>query len=179
MDDRKLAVKLKQHNEQAFEEVIKKYTPLVATIIGNLSNGRLTHSDVEGVTTDVFVTLWKNAEILKEETLKSYLCCIAKSRAKDRLRKNKFGNIVDISEIEQADTDLIDENFEQKELNILLRQEIDQIKQPDREIIIRYYYYYQSVSKIAEAMEMNVETVKSKLKRTRKKLKEALAKRGY
>lgn len=179
MDDRKLAVKIKKHDSSAFEEAIKKYTPLVSTIIHNIANGRLTHSDVEEVTTDVFVTLWKNSDTLRTETLKNYICCIAKSRTKDRLRKNKFGSTVDISEIEQADTNMLDENLEQKELNILLQQEIANIKEPDREIIIRYYYYYQSVSKIAAAMNMNVETVKSKLKRTRQKLKAALIKRGY
>ena len=78
-----------------------------------------------------------------------------------------------------ADDTMIELDSENKELKRDLQQEIRQIKEPDQEILIRYYYYYQSVSKIAAALEMNVETVKSKLQRTRAKLRTALQNRGY
>ncbi len=179
MDNLKLAERLKKHDERALEEIIRKYTPLVSTIIYNIASGWLQKQDVEEVVTDVFVTLWRNAEGLQPEKLHSYLCCIAKSRAKDRLRKQKGPELVDISEIDIADETIIELDSENKALKQELQQEIRQIKQPDQEILIRYYFYYQSVSKIAAALEMNVETVKSKLQRTRTKLRTALQNRGY
>ena len=42
---------------------------------------------------------------------------------------------------------------------------------PDREIFLRYYYYDQKISEIADEMDMNAETVKSRLRRGREKLK--------
>ena len=179
MDNQTLAERLKQHDEQAFEAIIQKYTPLIATIIGNIAAGRLQKQDVEEVVTDVFVTLWRNAEKLECDKLHSYLCCIAKSRAKDRLRKEKNILLLDIDDIDESDGTILSMDYENKELCHGLTEEIDKIKEPDKEILIRYYYYYQSVSKIAAALQMNVETVKSKLQRTRKKLKQALINRGY
>lgn len=179
MDSIKLARKLKRHDENAFEEIIKFYTPLVSTIVYNICGGRLTAVDIEEVCADVFVTLWKNADRLQENTLKSYLCCIAKSRAKDRLRRERFGDVIDINDIEKADEKRLDENYERKELYAALKEEILTIDEPDREILIRYYYYYQTISKIADALHMNVDTVKSKLRRTRIKLKEKLTDRGF
>ncbi len=179
MDVQKLAARLKLHDERAFEEIIQRYTPLVSTIIYNIAGGRLQRQDVEEVVTDVFVTLWRNTDTLEPEKLHGYICCIAKSRAKDRLRKEKPIELVDISTVEEADDTVIALDCENKELCQDLKQEIRKIKEPDKEILIRYYYYYQSVSKIAAALQMNVETVKSKLQRTRQKLRTALINRGY
>ena len=50
---------------------------------------------------------------------------------------------------------------------------------PDREILIRYYYYEQTVSQIARETDINIETVKSKLRRTREKIKAKLIERSY
>ena len=124
------------------------------------------------MTTDVFVTLWKNADKLDVNLLKPYIICIAKSRAKDRLRRENHFETVDIDSVDiQDDSDIL-ENCENQGL-------VHDLKEPDREILIRHYYYYQPVKKIAEIMEINIETVKSKLQRTRKKLKDALINRGY
>lgn len=179
MDNQTLATRLKQHDEQAFEQIIQKYTPLISTIVYNIAGGRLQHQDVEEVVTDVFVTLWRNTEVLQPDKLHSYLCCIAKSRVKDRLRRENTPPLMDIDDIDESDNTVLELDYENKTLCEDLREEIKRIKQPDQEILIRYYYYYQSASKIAAALTMNVETVKSKLQRTRQKLKVALQNRGY
>ena len=56
---------------------------------------------------------------------------------------------------------------------------VNSIDEPDKEILIRYYFYYQKTRKISEVMKLNVETVKTKLKRTREKIKKALIERGF
>ena len=50
---------------------------------------------------------------------------------------------------------------------------------PDKDILIRYYFYSQTVSQIADGMKMNIETVKSKLRRTRDKIKTELVERSF
>ena len=150
----------------------------MATIIRNIANGQLTHEDIEEVVTDVFVTLWRNADKLETDMLKPYIVCIAKSRAKDRLRKQKL-NLVSIEEIQMQSAENVFEECENNELYKALEREVEKIPEPDREILIRYYYYYQSVGKIAEVMKMSAGTVKSKLHRTRQKLKKALTGKGY
>ena len=92
--DKKLAERMKKNDETAFAEIIHRFTPLVATIIRNIAGGQLNHADVEEVTTDVFVTLWKNSEKLDTNMLKPYIVCIAKSRAKDRLRREQHNEMI-------------------------------------------------------------------------------------
>ena len=60
-----------------------------------------------------------------------------------------------------------------------LKDALSQFGQPDKEIIIRYYYYYQTAPKIADIMSMKLEAVKSRIKRGRAKLKAFLTERGY
>ena len=142
--DKKLAERMKKGNEKAFEEIIYRFTPLVSNIIRNISAGYLRNEDIEEVTTDVFVTLWKNSEKLDVNMLKPYIICIAKSRVKDRLRReNKFG-IVDIDSVDIADDGDIFEKYENESLVSDLKEEISKLKEPDKEILIRYYYYYQN-----------------------------------
>ena len=173
-----MAERLKKGSEKAFEEIIYRFTPLVSNIIKNISCGYLSNEDIEEVTTDVFVTLWRNADKLDVDMLKPYIICIAKSRAKDRLRKQK-PNVLSVEEIQMQSAENVFEECENNDLCRALEREVENIPEPDREILIRYYYYYQSVGKIAEVMKMSAGTVKSKLHRTRQKLKKALTEKGY
>lgn len=49
---------------------------------------------------------------------------------------------------------------------------------PDREIFLRHYYYCQSLKTISQEMDINISTIKTKLHRGRKKLKEIIIKGG-
>ncbi len=67
---------------------------------------------------------------------------------------------------------------EKKEQARIIRQAILALGWPDREVFLRYYYYNQSTSEIADEMNLNAEAVKSKLRRGRIKLKEILEQGG-
>ena len=175
---KKLAERLKRGDESALSEIIGEFTPFVATIIRNIANGKLENEDIEEVITDVFVTLWRNADKLDADMLKPYIICITKSRTKDRLRKQKT-NLISIEEIQMQAVENVFDECENNDLYKALGEEVEKIPEPDREILIRYYYYYQSVRKIAEVMKISAGTVKSKLHRTRQKLKKALTGKGY
>lgn len=179
MDEKQAVKGLIRGDEQSLGEIIRLYTPLVSTIVRNISRESLTRSDIEEVCADVFVTLWQNRSTLREETVRGYICCIAKSRAKDRLRRTDSIPAADIDEAEPAAEGSVADSCENKELKAALREEIDALGEPDREIIIRHYYYYQTTAMIAGDMGIKTETVKSRLKRAREKLGKALRNRGY
>ncbi len=180
MIDSELAVKLIGGDEKALEDVIMKYTALVSTIIYNVSKENMTREDIEEVTSDVFVTLWNNREKIQPEKLKGYICCIAKTRALNKLESIvKKNNIISIDDYDFEDDFSIEDDTEKKDVNKELRSIINTIGEPDKEILIRYYFYYQKTSSIAEIMKLNLETVKSKLRRTREKIKKILTERGY
>ena len=178
MRDR-LVEKLKKHDEKALSQIIEQQSRFVASVIYNTSNGSLSKEDIEEVTADVFVTLWNNAENAQEGKLKSYLCSIAKTRALNKIKSLKNKAVLNIDDYTPEDDFSIADETEKRDIHRELREIITEITQPDREILIRYYYYNQTVSQIAEEMNINLETVKSKLRRTREKIKTKLIERSY
>ena len=55
---------------------------------------------------------------------------------------------------------------------------IMELGEPDNEIMIRYYYNGEKIREISKAMDINISTVKTKLKRSRERLKEMLHERS-
>ena len=56
---------------------------------------------------------------------------------------------------------------------------IEAMPLPDKEIVIRYYYYHQTTADISLLMDINRQTVKTKLAKARKTIRNDLMKRGY
>lgn len=178
MRDR-LVQKLKKHDEKALSQIIDQHSRFVASVIYNTSKGSLSKEDIEEVTADVFVTLWNNAEKVQEGKLKGYLCSIAKTRALNKIKSLKNNAVLNIDDYDPEDDFSIAAEVEKKDIHRELREVITEIPLPDRDILIRYYYYSQTVSQIAAEMDINLETVKSKLRRTREKIKAKLVERSY
>ena len=87
--------------------------------------------------------------------------------------------MLDIDDYDAEDDFSVSSEVEKQEIVNSLREIISETEMPEKEIVIRYYYYYQSITQIAEIMKMNPETVKTKLRRTRDKIKRRLSERGY
>lgn len=175
----KLLQRLKKHDEKALGAIMNQYSRLVAALIYNVSKGSLSKEDIEETTADVFVTLWNNADKVQEGKLKGYICSIAKTRALNKMAVTHKKAVLNIDDYDLEDNFSIEDNAEDKDIHRELRDIISEISMPDREILIRYYYCYQNVSQISKVMGINLETVKSKLRRTREKIKAKLIERSY
>lgn len=178
-DEGEIVKKLAEKDEQAISEIIAHYTPLVSAIIYNVSCGNLSTEDIEEAAADVFFTLWNNSDKVFEGSLKGYISSIAKTKAKDKIRSTKKPEVIDIDDVVIADEYTISDNMDNKVLQEDLKAALEQFGEPDKEIIIRYYYYYQTAPKISETLGLKLEAVKSKIKRAREKLKIFLRERGY
>lgn len=179
MEIEKLAKKIIKGDEAALEAIIERFTPLVSTIVYNLANGSLTTTDIEEVTSDTFISLWYNREKIQPDKLKGYICCIAKNNAKNKLKATFRHQIINIDEMDFEDGLIVSDEIENKVITEVIREALEVIGEPDKEIIIRHYYYYQSSTEISEKMGMKSETVKSRIKRAREKLRTILTERGY
>ena len=178
MNELKIAARIRKKDEKALEGAIKAYSPLAAGIIRNISKGSFSIEDIEEVIEDTFYTLWKNSDKIIDEKLKGYICSIAKTKALDKLSTIK-GAVLNIEDYDIEDDFSIADQTESKDIARELNEIISTIIEPDKEILMRYYFYYQSTSKIANIMTINIETVKYRLKRTREKIKTVLLERGY
>lgn len=178
MDEKDYLKRLKRRDETALAWFIERYAAYVNTIIYNIIGTAMSSRDIEEVSSDVFYTLWVNARRIKPDKVKAYLGGVARNKAKEYTRKSKKEVPLEDDVIIFSGED-VELDFEAREQAAFIRKTIMELPHSDREIFLRHYYYYQPVAVIAEEMDMNVSTVKTKLHRGRKKLKEIITKGGY
>lgn len=178
MDEKSALKALKRKDETALAWFIDRYAAYVNTIICNIIGAAMPPSDVEEVASDVFFTLWTNAGKVMPGKVKAYLSGIARNKAKERTRK--IGQDIPLEDdILLFSSDDPERIFEAREQAAFMKEAMLKMQDPDREIFLRHYYCYQPVAAIADEMDMNISTVKTKLRRGRNKLKDILAEGGY
>ncbi len=170
MNEAKALALLKKGDEEALEWFIDKYSNYVVTIVNSILQGSMSHEDVEEVASDVFVTLWRSAQNLYPLNLKGYLSRVARSLSMQKLREKATELPLD-EDILILDDDSEFDRLAKEEQDDMVRRAVYAMPQPDKEIFLRFYYYCQSVSQIANEMQMNPSTVKTKLKRGRERLR--------
>ena len=78
---------------------------------------------------------------------------------------------------------IIDSSVEQlvvqREQQRIIAKILEQLKPLDWKIFVAYYYQYKKVNEIAQELQMNPQTVKTRLRRGREVLKKYLIKEGY
>ena len=173
MTESKALAQLQAGDQRALEWFIDRYAAYVGAVANSILQGSMSRSDVEEVASDVFVTLWKNAERLEALHLKAYLSKVARSLAFRKLRERKAELPLEEDVLVFPEDSLI-EKLDRQERDRLVREAVLSLAQPDREIFLRFYYYCQSIAVIAEKLRMNPSTVKTRLRRGREKLRQQL-----
>ena len=173
MTEGKALRQLQQGSADALKWFIGKYTPYVSTIIYNIIGSTMSNADVEEVASDVFFALWENADKVKSGSVRGYLGSIARNKAKNKFREAGFDLPLDEELYISEDLPLEDLHIE-KELQAVVRQEVLNMTEPDREIMLRYYYYYQPIPRIAREMGMTAANIKVRLYRARNALRSTL-----
>ena len=163
---------LKRGDTQALGWFIHKYTPYVTTVVHNIIGNSMDRADIEEVVSDVFVALWQNAD--KLHSPRGFLGTTARNKAKNKAREKKLTLPLEeeILVIEELDPEA---QIEKRELSAAVKRAVLEMGQPEKEIFLRFYYYYQTLEEIAEDLKLPLSTVKTKLRRGRIKLKQALA----
>ena len=171
-DETKLLARLKNRKRNSMEEAIETYTPYLSTVLYNMVGNRLPKEDIEEITSDVFVMLWKNAEYIDPEkgTVRGYIAAAARNFALKRLNKKTDCTCLDDIEIPD-ETSAIDENAESS----ALWNAVMSLGEPDNEIFVRYYKFDEKLRDISKATGLNLSTVKTKLSRGKRKLKKILS----
>lgn len=167
------------YDKLLMEEIMQDYTNYIYTIIRNFSIN-LSKEDIEEVVLDVFLILWKNQYKLDvNKSMSAYISGITKNLIKYRYRQNKIVDNIEDYEEHLIDFTNIELILAQNEKEKIISNELDMLKQEDREIFIEYYYTEKSIKEISKIYNMSDSKVKSKLFRVRKRLNKVLRKRGY
>ena len=171
VDESKLLRQLNQKQKNSINKAIEIYTPYLATVLFNMVGNGLSKEDIEEIISDVFVMLWKNAEYidLGKGTIRSYISASARNFALKRL--NKKLEYTSIEDVNLPDTtNFTDDCFDSEQL----WEAVMKLGEPDNEIFVRFYRFDEKLKDISKATGLNISTIKTKLSRGKRKLKEIL-----
>lgn len=160
------------------EALMELYVPYVSAVVWHILGRVMPPEDGEEVVSDVFLAAWDQPDALRPGQVKAWLAAVARNKARNRLRQAGRtlpleGEALEIpGQVDPAD------QLARAEEGRLVRVAVDGLPDPDREIFLRYYYYAQTIPEIARRMDLNLSTVKTKLRRGRMKLKEQLTREG-
>lgn len=166
------------NNILKIEDIMNDYTNYIYTIIRN-SYINLSDEDVEEIVLDVFLTIWNNQNKLDiNKKLSSYIVGITRNLIKKKYRNYTTNDNIEDYEEQLVDLTNIELIFLENEKQKVILNELEKMKNEDKEIFIQYYYEERSIKEISKIFNMSESKVKSKLFRIRKKLKKVLNGRG-
>lgn len=173
MTEEELHHKLTHRQQQALQEAMERYGSYVKTVIYNVLRSQGTREDLEELSSDVFYSLWEHAGTISRGKIKAWLGAVARNRAKSFLRSNHQTLPMDEDVLELPDASPENQALE-KDLRRRLLAAVQSMSPVDKEIFLRYYYEYQTMEQISASMDIPVGTIKSRLSRGRRRLKQVI-----
>ena len=180
-EERRLLQLLLEQPEKGVADAIQRYGNTVRWIIVKLL-GSANSSEIEECMADVFVRLWQGAAQFDTDRgtkLSSWVYAIARHTALDYRRCQQRREIS--IPLEEADLQIelnLEDRMARNINGIILRQTVDALPPPDREIFIYRYFCEMSVREIAERVSLTVKQVENKLYRGKLSLRTQLLERG-
>ena len=181
LKDDELIPKLLNREQDAYLYLMDAYNKLLWVIVGGILGKVGTVQDIEECISDVFIQLWKNPQAFNQQkgTLKSYLAVIAKSRALNTYKKLTRVKIIELNEaIQSTDDDLFDYIVE-KDMSQELYDAIQTLAEPNKEILMRRYFFDEKPRRIAESISMSIKEVENRLYQSKVKLRKKLEGGSY
>src|SRR6266536_2024601 len=162
-------------DRQAFGLIVERYQNLICSIAYS-ATGSLSQS--EDLAQETFIRAWKGLGDLREAAhLRGWLCGIARNLVNNSLRRGRRDAAI-IAEPLDGTTDLasqrpvpVDEVMSREEEAILWRS-LERIPELYREPLILYYREQESITHVAEALDLSEDAVKQRLSRGQVLLRE-------
>lgn len=169
------------YNRDTYNQFIVHYTPYVIAVILKIGGSQLTNEDREEIASDVFVKLWYSREEIsiapgKE---KAYIGVMTRHMTLNVLKKKGQSRTIPLEENSiVVSSDALEQQLISKEENKVIKEVVNTLDEPDREIFIRRYFYFEKVIEISKVMHIKEQTVATKLYRGRERLRKMLKERG-
>lgn len=167
--DLNLLRQVQARDEQAFAELRAQIEPSVRRFVRRLTGSSESEDDI---VQDVFFALYRNLDRIEPiEKLRPYVFGIARRRAYDELRHRKYDTVSldeepddDEFYLPVASNDLpLDEVTHSLLLQLEVQQVMERLPELQRQVLIMYCEENLSYQEIAEILETNVGTVKSRI----------------
>lgn len=174
--DEQLLLAYRQGDDGAFEVLVRRYQPELFRFLFRLMGNR---AGAEDVFQEAFVQIHLSADSFDAtRRFKPWLFTIAANKARDAMRRNARRKALDLSapvsgdqdeggktyiDLLQIDVPAPDSALSEAELSEMVQRAIDELSVPLREILLLSYFQRLSYNQIADALDIPLGTVKSRL----------------
>jgi RNA polymerase sigma-70 factor (ECF subfamily) len=184
-DELSLVRAAKAGSIEAFEQLIRRYDRNVFRIAQHITQNR---EDAEDVVQDAFLKAFQNLGGFQEQSkFYTWLVRIAVNEALMKLRKRRTGKIVSLDEDVQTEEDSVprevadwapnpEQLYNQAELKDILEKTIQGLPAGFRTVFVLRDVEGLSTEETAEALNLSIPAVKSRLLRARLQLRNRLTK---
>lgn len=179
MNDQLIIELFKKRSEEAIAAVSRKYGNLCKTISHRILRNE---QDSEECVNDTYLVLWNTIPPQEPNPLVAYVCKIVRNLTLKKYRYNtaeKRNSIYDVTldELEECIEGGVDPEkvLEEKELTGQLNAFAGKLKEKDRVIFVKRYWFGEDIPEIAEEMGLTSNYINVHLHRIREKLKQFMA----
>lgn len=181
MDDLMIIELYFSRNEKAIEETDKKYGKLCFSVANNIL---FNDEDSKECVNDTYLSVWNKIPPTRPKSFKAFICQIVRFLSMKKMDYNcalkRTQNItVSYSELEDVlPSHRFSPDWEYEDVGKIISKFLRQEKEDSRNVFIRKYYFYDSISDIAERYSFTESKVKNMLYHSRIRLKKILKKEG-
>ncbi len=171
LSDTELVQRTLGGDQRAFDLIVARYQKSVASVARRACSN---FAQSEDICQDTFVSAWRNMDKLKDPSkLKSWLCSIARYRAKDATRKRREvltedGTMEEPQTVEEDSPLRNTINLEERQTLLLA---LHGLPPNYRDPLILYFERGATTKQIAATLELSVDAVKQRMKRGKALLK--------
>ncbi|NGF57633.1 RNA polymerase sigma-70 factor [Parapusillimonas sp. SGNA-6] len=172
--DNELLLKLSDDDQDAFDEIYRRYWGDMFQSAYNLLREREACMDI---VQEIFIWFWEHRHGLNVRSLKPYLSVAVKFKVANYIKKGKVrSSFFDrLKKIEEP-YELVDDSIEVKEMMQIINRFTNQLPDKCREIFLLSRQEHLSNKEIAERLGISVKTVENQMTIALKKMKSSLAK---
>src|SRR5262252_7207770 len=183
VDESPLVAKAREGDVQAFGDLVRKYEGKIFRLAQHITQNR---EDAEDVLQETFLKAYEHLDQFQGNSkFYTWIVRIAVNQALMKLRKRKTDKTVSIDETIDTGEDTVareiaawdenpEERYSREELNEILESAVEGLAPPYRTVFVLRDIEDLSTEETAEALNLSVPAVKSRLLRARLQLREKL-----
>ena len=184
MEDTRIVQLYWDRDQTAISETATKYGNYCTSIANNILGN---NEDAEECVNDTYLKAWNSMPPHRPNTLSTFLGKITRNLSFNRYKYNTadkrgYGQtMVVLDEIAElvSGTDSVEQEIDRKELIQAMNDFLDKLSPNKKSIFVCRYWYFDSISDIANRFGMSENHVSVTLSRLRMKLHNYLSERGF